>query len=98
MPLAPGARFGPYEILAPLDAGGMGEVYRARDAKLARDYAGMIEVHMASGRATPLEDLQRTANYWSPVSRTLLCTTAAKNWLSVPVTDLRPQTIAGGKP
>src|SRR4051812_14084754 len=39
MPLPEGARLGPYEVVAPLGAGGMGEVYRARDSKLGRDIA-----------------------------------------------------------
>jgi len=39
MTIAAGARLGSYEVVAPLGAGGMGEVYRARDAKLGREVA-----------------------------------------------------------
>jgi len=39
MPLAPGTKLGPYEIVGPLGAGGMGEVYRAKDTKLKREVA-----------------------------------------------------------
>ena len=38
-PLAPGTRLGMYEVIGPIGAGGMGEVYRARDTKLHRDVA-----------------------------------------------------------
>lgn len=39
MPLIPNTRLGPYEILAPRGAGGMGEVYRAKDTRLDREVA-----------------------------------------------------------
>ena len=51
MTLSPGTRLGPYEILAPIGAGGMGEVYRARDTKLDRDVA--IKVLPESVAADP---------------------------------------------
>src|SRR6202171_5447997 len=39
MPLSSGTRLGPYEVMSPVGAGGMGEVYRARDARLNREVA-----------------------------------------------------------
>ena len=42
MSITPGTRLGPYEIVAPIGAGGMGEGYRARDTRLARDVAVKI--------------------------------------------------------
>jgi hypothetical protein len=52
MALAPGTRLGPYEILSPLGAGGMGEVYRARDPRLGRDVA--IKMVLSSAADDPL--------------------------------------------
>jgi len=50
MPLSAGDKLGPYEILAPLGAGGMGEVYRARDTRLNRDVAIKISAQQFSER------------------------------------------------
>jgi serine/threonine protein kinase len=49
MPLAAGTRLGPYEILAPIGAGGMGEVYHARDTRLGRDVAIKVSVQQFTG-------------------------------------------------
>ena len=61
MSLAAGSRLGPYEILAPLGAGGMGEVYRARDGRLGREVAIKVLPAEVAGDAERLERFEREA-------------------------------------
>ena len=53
MPLAAGTRLGPYEILAPVGKGGMGEVYKARDTRLDRLVAIRLVNQSFLGAAMP---------------------------------------------
>jgi Tol biopolymer transport system component len=61
MPLASGTRIGPYTVSAAIGAGGMGEVYRARDTRLERDVALKVLPQNVSGDAERLQRLQREA-------------------------------------
>ncbi|HET7451732.1 MAG TPA: serine/threonine-protein kinase, partial [Thermoanaerobaculia bacterium] len=61
MSLAPGTRLGPYEILSPLGAGGMGEVYRARDRNLGRDVAIKVLPEEFSSNAERLSRFEQEA-------------------------------------
>ena len=61
MTLAPGARLGPYEIVAPIGAGGMGEVYRARDTRLGRIVAIKVLRRDVSADADRIERFDREA-------------------------------------
>jgi len=61
MPLAPGTKLGPYEIVSPLGAGGMGEVYRAKDTRLDRTVAIKILPAQFSNDPTRKQRFEREA-------------------------------------
>ena len=68
MALSPGARLGPYEILAAIGAGGMGEVYRARDTRLKRDVAIKILPDAFAQNPDRLSRFQREAELLATLS------------------------------
>ncbi len=73
MPLAPGSRLGPYEIVAPIGAGGMGEVYKARDTRLERTVAVKVLPAQLSSSADSRQRFEREAKTISQLSHPHIC-------------------------
>ena len=73
MALTGGARLGPYEILAPLGAGGMGEVYKARDTRLERTVAVKVLPSHMSASAEVRQRFEREAKTISQLSHPHIC-------------------------
>src|ERR1700676_677687 len=73
MALPLGTHLGPYEILARLGAGGMGEVYRARDTRLGRDVAIKILPKEMSADATRKQRFEREARTISGLNHPNIC-------------------------
>jgi len=74
MPLASGTKLGPYEILSPLGAGGMGEVYRARDTRLGRDVAIKVLPAHLSDNLDLKQRMEREARAISSLNHPNICT------------------------
>ena len=74
MPLNPGTRLGPYEILAPLGAGGMGEVYRAKDSRLGRDVAIKVLPQHLTENPEVRARFEREAKTISQLNHPHICT------------------------
>jgi eukaryotic-like serine/threonine-protein kinase len=74
MSLTPGSRLGPYEVLGPIGAGGMGEVYRCRDTRLDRTVAiKVLPAHLAS-KPELRQRLEREAKAISSLNHPHICT------------------------
>src|ERR1700747_2875035 len=73
MALTSGTKLGPYEIQSPLGAGGMGEVYRARDTRLERDVAIKVLPEHLSQKPEAKERFEREARAISSLSHPNIC-------------------------
>jgi Tol biopolymer transport system component/tRNA A-37 threonylcarbamoyl transferase component Bud32 len=73
MPLSAGTRLGPYEILAPIGAGGMGEVYRARDTRLERTVAIKVLPHHLASSPELRQRFEREAKTIASLSHPHIC-------------------------
>jgi serine/threonine protein kinase/Tol biopolymer transport system component len=86
MPLPPGTRLGPYEIVAPIGAGGMGEAYKARDARLNRTVAIKVSNEQFSER------FEREAHAVAALNHSNVCTLhdVGPNYLVMEYIEGRP--------
>ena len=84
MRLSAGIRLGPYEGLATLGEGGMGEVYRARDTQLKRDVALTVLPPQVSGAAERPARFERGAKAISQLNHPHICTLSDVGGASVP--------------
>ncbi|HKW13274.1 MAG TPA: protein kinase [Candidatus Krumholzibacteria bacterium] len=73
MTLNPGTKLGPYEILSPLGAGGMGEVYRARDTRLGREVAIKVLPQHLSSNSEVRARFEREAKTVSALNHPYIC-------------------------
>src|SRR5215468_2135962 len=73
MALAAGTRLGPYEVLAPLGAGGMGEVYKAKDTRLDRTVAIKVLPQHLSSRSEAKARFEREARAVSALNHPHIC-------------------------
>jgi predicted Ser/Thr protein kinase len=90
--LAAGTRLGPYEILSPLGAGGMGEVYRARDARLGRDVAIKVLPAELASNEERLKRFEKEARSASALSHPNIVTvhdigTDGVSWIAMELVD-----------
>jgi eukaryotic-like serine/threonine-protein kinase len=73
MTLSPGSRLGPYEVLSPLGAGGMGEVYKAKDTRLERTVAIKVLPQHLSSSSEVRQRFEREAKTISSLSHPHIC-------------------------
>ncbi len=74
MPLQPGTTLGPYEILSPIGAGGMGEVYKARDTRLDRTVASKVLPEHVAADPDLKQRFEREAKTISSLNHPHICT------------------------
>src|SRR5262245_66084262 len=74
MSLGPGTRLGPYEIVAPIGAGGMGEVYKAKDTRLDRIVAVKVLPSHVSSDPVLRERFEREARTIAALNHPNICT------------------------